>query len=71
MQTNTSYTDRTHFLGALLRRQAEVSMGDDTGHTSNGIAYQLGYLIGVIAGKPELYELAIEELASLGVRDPG
>lgn len=68
--TGKSFTERSDFLGALLLRQAQTSMGPETSPLELS-AYQFGYLIAVITGQPHLYELVIEELASLGVRDPG
>jgi hypothetical protein len=70
MQTNTSFSERTEFLGALLRRQAETSMGPDERSPGFPEAYCLGYLTAVIAGKSELYEALLEELASLGLGEP-
>lgn len=70
MQTTTSFTERTEFLGALLHRSAVTALGEERVSAGETNAYCLGYLLGVIAGKPHLYELVIEEMASLGVTDP-
>ena len=71
MQTNTqTYNDRQIFLTNLMKQQARTSMGDSSTEAERA-AYGLGYLTGFISSRPDIYEAVIEELASLGVKDPG
>lgn len=70
MQTHSTHTDRQQFLLALLDRQAATALGDERSSRAETASYGLGYLTSVIASVPSIYELVIEELASLGVTDP-
>jgi hypothetical protein len=65
MQTTKSYTERTQFLTALLRRSAETALGSEGTTAGEVAAYSLGYILGVIAGNPTIYESVLEELGSL------
>ena len=70
MQTRETYTDRQQFLTAILRRLAVTSLGEARSVPGELEAYSVGYLTGVIAARPDIYELVMEELASLGLEEP-